>query len=70
MSFESGILGFVERMLKFGRRREAGKRPEKIDHDKVDKLDQAIGEVRQQRADALDRDIARKQDERSKIDFE
>ena len=63
MSFETAMMKFVERMLIFGRKREATRHPENLPD-----IDQAIDEIRAERAGALDRDIARKQADRADLD--
>jgi hypothetical protein len=63
MSFETTIMKFVERMLVIGRRREVKRDPEK-----VAEIDKALAKVRKERAAALDKDIVRKQAERSTLD--
>jgi len=65
MSFESSLMKFVERMLIFGRRREAKKHPDDV--EKLAKIDRAITGIRGERAAALDKDIAAKQQERSDL---
>ncbi len=63
MSFEISVMKFVERMLMWGRKREARKHPEDV--DKLAKIDEAIADVHRERMDALDQDIAAKQAERA-----
>jgi hypothetical protein len=66
MSFEVSVMKFVERMLMWGRKREAKKHPEDV--DKLAKIDEAIAEVHADRMTALDKDIAKKQAERAESD--
>lgn len=54
MSFEITMMKFVERVLMWGRKHEARKHPE--DTEKLAHLDQAIGEVHQERVDLSDKD--------------
>ena len=66
MSFEISVMKFVERMLVWGRKREAKKHPDDV--EKLADIDEAIAEVRQERAEALDKDIAAKQAERANLE--
>jgi hypothetical protein len=63
MSFEITVMKFVERVLMWGRKKEAKKHPEDV--EKLAKLDEAIAEVHQDRVVALDKHIADMQAERA-----